>query len=289
MRRNIIVACVALCLLALLGVLTVRSQLATMLLAGIAGPTEAEQKPASKRIAAVEAAAVPRDNRPVATPAAPKPSSSFDVVRIDPEGASVFAGRAPANSEVTVVANDTAIATAKANDEGQWATVIERRFASGSYQLSLKSKPEGAATAAPGQAVSITIASTAKPEPVLQAGAVVPHSPAPILFPYNEADITGVGQAQAAALRDFLRQQKPEIIILSGHADARGTDDYNMELSRNRLERVSRFLRSAGYTGKIELVAKGAREPFVSADRDKLPKEEVFQLDRRVEVLRWAQ
>ena len=289
MRRNIIVACVALCLLALLGMLTVRSQFATMLLASIAGPTEPAQKPAARRLAAVEAAAVPQDNRPVATRAEPKPGSSFDVVRIDPEGASVFAGRAPANSEVTIVANDTAIATAKANEDGQWSTVIERKFASGSYQLSLKSKPEGAATAAPGQAVSITIASSARPEPVLQAGAVIPHAPAPILFPYNEADITGVGQSQAAALRDFLRQQKPEIIILSGHADARGSDGYNMELSRHRLERVSQFLRSAGYTGKIQLIPKGAREPFASADRDKLPKDEVFQLDRRVEVMRWAQ
>src|SRR5262245_16583448 len=40
--------------------------------------------------------------------------AKFDVVRIDPEGASVFAGRAPANAQVIVLANGEIVATTKA-------------------------------------------------------------------------------------------------------------------------------------------------------------------------------
>ena len=61
-----------------------------------------------------------------------------------------------------------------------------------------------------------------------------------------------------------------------------------MQLSRNRLENVARYLRESGYAGKLVLVPKGKSEPFVNPDRSKLSKEDAFQLDRRVE-LRLAQ
>ena len=42
----------------------------------------------------------------------------FDVVRIDPDGASVFAGRAAAHTSVTVLANSEPIASARADANG---------------------------------------------------------------------------------------------------------------------------------------------------------------------------
>ena len=63
---------------------------------------------------------LPEDDR--TAEAAP---SKFDVARIDPEGASIFAGRAPANAQVT--ANGRPVATA----EGQrgWRVVDRHRAA----------------------------------------------------------------------------------------------------------------------------------------------------------------
>jgi outer membrane protein OmpA-like peptidoglycan-associated protein len=212
-------------------------------------------------------------------------SSKFDVVRIDPEGASVFAGRAPANEQVTVLANGQAVATAKANENGEWSTVIERSFASGDYQLSLRTKPSGASAETAGQSVRITIAANARPT-ARDARAVAgqPSAPSPITFVYDEANFTAAGRKEAALLTEFLRRQPLDSITLTGHADERGSDEFNMELSRRRLETVARFLREAGYTGKLVLVPKGSREPFSGPDRDRLPKEDAFQLDRRVQL-----
>ena len=112
-----------------------------------------------------------------------------------------------------------------------------------------------------------------------------PPVPAPIMFPYDEADIATVASKQAAALSAFLRQRQPDAVTLSGHADSRGSDEYNMQLSQQRLESVARYLRASGYAGKLVLVPKGKREPYVGTDRDKLSQEDAFQLDRRVELL----
>ena len=229
----------------------------------------------------------PRQLVEVDRAAAAPDSAKFDVVRVDPDGASVFAGRAPANAQVTVFANGQAIATAKANEDGEWSTVIERQFASGDYQLSVRSSGSGAETA--GQSVKITIASNSHPAATdAKAAAVATPTlapvPAPITFVYDESAFTAVGRKEAIALAEFLRRQQLKNITLTGHADERGSDEFNMELSRKRLETVASFLRDTGYGGKLTLVPMGSREPFSSPDRERLPPEDAYQLDRRVEL-----
>jgi outer membrane protein OmpA-like peptidoglycan-associated protein len=268
--------------------------------------TESAAAPATKGARAPEAqnprtAPAEGRNSPQAGPAtspavaggakvAAPPSSTFDVVRIDPDGASVFAGRAPANAEVTVFADGRPVASAKADDSGAWATVIERKFSSGEFQLSLRAKPTGPGEEKAGQSVRITIAAAKPPvmadtKPTASAPQPVKVSvPAPITFLYDEATFTDTGRKEVAALTAFLRQRGLATVTLTGHADSRGSDQYNMALSQQRLEAVARVLRDAGYTGKLVLVPKGKREPFGSAMRSGLPEEEVFQLDRRVEL-----
>jgi len=238
--------------------------------------------------------AAPAPHSPPSEPTQTAPDSAkFDVARIDPEGASVFAGRAPPNAQVGVLANGEMVATATADDNGQWAIVVEHLFAPGEYQFSLRTRPNGSSTATTGASVRITIAANAHPQPApspsTMASALrmeaVPLPPVPITFAYNEANLTPAGRQQAAALSGFLNKQKLTSVTLSGHADERGSDAFNMELSRQRLETVAHYLHEAGYTGELKLVAKGKREPYLSPDRDRLPKEDAFQLDRRVELL----
>ena len=222
-------------------------------------------------------------------PTAPA-SSKFDVARIDPEGASVFAGRAPANAEVTVLANGETVATTKADENGQWAAVVEHLFAPGEYQLSLRTRSNGSVTETIGGSVRITIAANERPPPApsqsTKSAAPLRKEtpPAPITFAYNESNFTPAGRRQAAALSEFLNQQKLASVTLSGHADERGSDEFNMELSRQRLETVAHYLHESGYVGELKLVPMGKREPYLTPDRDRLPKEDAFQLDRRVEL-----
>ena len=283
MRRKDFASGVALGAMALVaGLLALHFDLASLLLRDVPAPAEAPVASAAKRVGAT-ADAAPIDRRPADDRPVKAPSSSFDVVRIDPEGASVFAGRAPANSSVTVLANENPVATAKASEDGQWAAVIDRQFAPGEYQLSLTAKPGGSGTLLSGQSVNITIAANARPAQALPKVAA-PLPPTPIRFPYDDASFTAIGRQQAAALSEFLCLRQPDAVTLSGHADSRGSDEYNMVLSRNRLQSVARFLRESGYAGKLVLVPKGKSEPFVSADRNALSPEEAFQLDRRVQL-----
>lgn len=108
--------------------------------------------------------------------------------------------------------------------------------------------------------------------------------PIPIQFIYREATFTPDGEKAANLLLQYLHLGKLSEITLSGHADERGTEALNMELSRERLKTVETYLRSGGYEGKLALLAKGKSEPFTGVDRTSFAKEELFQLDRRVEL-----
>ena len=108
--------------------------------------------------------------------------------------------------------------------------------------------------------------------------------PVPITFVTDETELTPDGERAAALLAEYLRLKRPEGISLSGHADSRGPDGYNMDLSKRRLEAIEQYLRQAGYAGNMSLIPKGKREPYLGIDRTKLSLHEVYQADRRVEL-----
>jgi outer membrane protein OmpA-like peptidoglycan-associated protein len=108
--------------------------------------------------------------------------------------------------------------------------------------------------------------------------------PVPIMFVYNEAELTPEGHRGVGLLLEYLKLERLPSIELSGHADERGTDDYNMDLSRERLETVQRILREGGYDGQLKLSPKGKSEPFMGVDRTKYAQDALYQLDRRVEL-----
>ncbi len=128
---------------------------------------------------------------------------------------------------------------------------------------------KAAVLAAPGK--------TAKPE----AQAPIP---VPIMFVYNQATLTPEGERAAELLLEYLLLKRLDAVELTGHADERGTHNYNFDLSRERLEAVSRILTNGGYKGKLKLTPKGKTEPFKGIDRKKYRGEALYQFDRRVEL-----
>ncbi len=277
-------------LVVLLALLALRFDVVSWLLADLPTVATVERQSASKRAAVgiTESAARSEQADDRAT------SASFDVARIASDGPAVFAGRAPAEWNVTILANAEPVAAVKADGNGEWAVVVERRFAPGDYRLSLTAKPSGVGRELIGQSMRVTVASSA-PAPLIHrevssSPATAPQrrtasiAPMPITFAYDSTNFTPVGTREATALRDFLREHKLASATLSGHADERGSDAYNMELSRRRLDSVARYLRDSGYAGKLVLVPKGRSEPFLSPERWKLSREDALQLDRRVEL-----
>ena len=73
--------------------------------------------------------------------------------------------------------------------------------------------------------------------------------------------------------------RQPAAIILEGHADERGTREYNMALGERRAEAVRGFLLGEGVTVEIEVISFGEEQPAaIGSD------EEAWALNRRVEL-----
>lgn len=108
--------------------------------------------------------------------------------------------------------------------------------------------------------------------------------PIPIQFVYREATFTPDGEKAADLLLEYLKRRKLNTVTLSGHADERGTPELNMELSMDRLKAVENYLRAGGFTGELLLLPKGKTEPFTGVDRSGFSREDLYQLDRRVEL-----
>ncbi|MFN8890276.1 MAG: OmpA family protein, partial [Cyclobacteriaceae bacterium] len=69
-------------------------------------------------------------------------------------------------------------------------------------------------------------------------------------------------------------------IILTGHTDERGTDDYNLKLSEQRVKAVAAYLSEKGIDRKrITVKGEGKRKPL-SSGKD----EAAHALNRRVEI-----
>ncbi len=106
--------------------------------------------------------------------------------------------------------------------------------------------------------------------------------PLPIQFETNEDVLTPVGKQYAEELASAVKQQNVATVILEGHTDPKGTDDYNMDLSKRRAETVAAFLKQQGVQARIITEAKGKREPFSPPDASTLTQDQLWALNRRV-------
>lgn len=70
-------------------------------------------------------------------------SPSFDVVRAEPDGRAVFAGRAASGSTVTIKSGDEVVGSAKVSEQGSWVVIAPKPLAPGSHELSVSSRLAG--------------------------------------------------------------------------------------------------------------------------------------------------
>jgi hypothetical protein len=103
-------------------------------LSGEAPPLKKQNGPATLAPLKKEAQeANPAAKAPEAKIISGKPS--FDVVRIEPDGSAVIAGRAAPGAKVTLFNGDTLIGSVMANEKGEWAFVPGKPLRSGSTEL----------------------------------------------------------------------------------------------------------------------------------------------------------
>ncbi len=91
------------------------------------------------------------------------------------------------------------------------------------------------------------------------------NKPGEIPTVYFETAGSGIGGKYTEALyqtASFLKNNERKIII-TGHADRRGSESFNLTLSRKRAESVKEFLVNAGIApNRIEIISKGESEAF---------------------------
>lgn len=108
--------------------------------------------------------------------------------------------------------------------------------------------------------------------------------PSGLLFDFDRADLRTASRADLAELARSIQQYEGRELLVVGHTDAVGSDDYNQRLSEQRAQAAANYLVSQGVPQSgIRTVGRGETEPIASNDEP-----EGRQLNRRVEVAIFA-
>jgi peptidoglycan-associated lipoprotein len=101
-----------------------------------------------------------------------------------------------------------------------------------------------------------------------------------IYFAYDSSELDSESQAIAEAHATFLRDNSSMQVVLEGHADERGTREYNLALGERRAQSVADVFMALGVSAaNIENVSYGEENPVAEGHDDS-----AWRLNRRVEI-----
>ena len=96
-------------------------------------------------------------------------------------------------------------------------------------------------------------------------------------FDYDQSSIRNDGLADLQGHAQYLAANPGASVRLEGHADERGTREYNIALGERRAKAVERFLNGRGASGaQLETISYGEEKPDPTGSLD---------LSRRVEIV----
>jgi peptidoglycan-associated lipoprotein len=108
-----------------------------------------------------------------------------------------------------------------------------------------------------------------------------PLSKRVIYFAYDSDDVLPEYEPVMTAHAEYLASHPQQTAVLEGHADERGSSEYNIALSERRARSVERSLRLQGAAeGQLQIVSYGEEKPAVSGHE-----ESSWQQNRRVEIV----
>ncbi len=105
-----------------------------------------------------------------------------------------------------------------------------------------------------------------------------------LLFGVDQSSLSPVAQSNLTELAEKLNKYEDTEVLIEGHTDSSGADDYNMNLSKERAKSVSTFLASKGVkNSRMSTVGYGETQPIAdNTTADGMSK------NRRVEVAIYA-
>jgi len=105
-----------------------------------------------------------------------------------------------------------------------------------------------------------------------------------VLFPYNSDQVLPAGRENLRQLANSLRNYPGTTVLIVGHTDSSGSDEYNMGLSYRRAESARSFLAAQGIdASRVRVEGRGESEPVADNSTDA-----GRQQNRRVEIAIFA-
>ena len=102
-----------------------------------------------------------------------------------------------------------------------------------------------------------------------------------VYFEYDSSILTAEGEAVVQAHAHYLLGVSNAQVILEGHADERGTREYNLALAEDRAKSAANVMLALGVdSSRIQTVSYGEERP-IALGHD----EAAWSLNRRVEIL----
>ena len=101
-----------------------------------------------------------------------------------------------------------------------------------------------------------------------------------VAFLFDSDRLTPLGKGKVYLAAEALKNKSGVAVVIEGHADRIGTDEYNMALGLRRAETVKKELQSLGVDlDKVSVVSVGESQPLIDKDTDW-----ARAVNRRVEV-----
>jgi len=85
-----------------------------------------------------------------------------------------------------------------------------------------------------------------------------------IAFRFNSARLTDLGKGRAYLAAQALKEKKDIVVVIEGHTDNVGTEEYNMALGLRRAESVKKELESLGVApNRVSVASVGETNPLI--------------------------
>jgi nucleoid-associated protein YgaU len=122
------------------------------------GKEEAAQSAASGGQSVEPTPEAKADNAPAVTgPATNWTVPGFDVLRVEPDGSTVIAGRAEPGTKLEILSGDKVVGTADVGAAGDFAAVFDKPLAAGDHQLTLRSVGAGGTSKTSEEVATISV------------------------------------------------------------------------------------------------------------------------------------
>ncbi|MSP38671.1 MAG: OmpA family protein [Deltaproteobacteria bacterium] len=88
-----------------------------------------------------------------------------------------------------------------------------------------------------------------------------------VAFAFDSANLTDLGKGQVYLAAQRLKEKADVTVVIEGHADSLGSDDYNQKLGLQRAQMVMKELVAQGVdTGRISTASLGENKPLIGTD-----------------------